>query len=296
MLFPQYAWNKDCKQANTDSIQQEVRQMFDKLFAQSSLRALFAISLLGSHSLRAEQLRLIPSKNMQALTPENFCVGVGNVLKVSKQSFADEAAQLCPNGLPSATLKALVASPYAGSGQPNIITLNVAEVKETTTSNITVAYAMKIPKNAVKVLLGEEAHVSSIYKGENLTISAKFLPPPINLGEADTAFQIEQKTVVKDNVSFDDTSVHDLRLYRMFPNNFDMMMAVRTLSKPSEQFRKSVVVRGVMQDASNPDQALSFSVLSFSMNSRERHDRVIAAFSEFIKSDFMSLYSEQVKP
>jgi len=271
--------------------------MFRKLDASQTVRTVLGLTLLtlGQGVWASDSLRLIPAKNAQALTPENFCVGVGNVLKVSKQSFADEAAQLCPNGVPSANFKTLVATPYAGTGEPNFI-FQISEVKETLTSNIIVAYSMKIPKNAVKVLLGEEQHVSSVYKGANLTISAKFLPPPINLGEADTAFQIEQRTTVKDNVSFDDVSVHDLRLYRMFPNNFDMMMAVRTLTKPTEQFRKAVVVRGVMQDPSNPNQALSFSVLNFSMNSRDKHDRVVAAFTDFIKADFQSLYGEQTKP
>lgn len=272
------------------------------MFKTQTLKRLLSLTLpsfpvaLVSHVALAGSLNLVPTKNVQALTPENFCVGMGNVLKTIKQTITDEAALLCPNGVPSATLKALVATPYTGAGTPNMVTLASTEFKDTTSSLITVAYSMKVPKNAVKALLGEEKHVNAVYKGDNLSISAKFLPPPINTGEADTAFQLEQRTTVVDKVSFDEASVHDLRLYRMFPNNFDMMMAVRTLNKPSEQFRKAVVIRGVMNDPNDPNQALSFSLLSFLMNSRNQHDRVIAAFSKFIEVDFMTLYSEQTKP
>ncbi len=252
-----------------------------------------ALSMPEAH---AEPLRVLPVKNTIAITPDNFCKGLPNVFAITKQNIKEQTDILCPGGVPSATFTSLITNAYRGTGTPTLTTIRVVEDQAAVTSEILVAYALRVPKNAVKTLLGEEQHVVVPYQGENLNISAKFLPPPLNLGEADTAFTIEQRTVVRDNVSFDDTSIHDLRMYPLYPNNFDFFMAARTLQKPSEQFKKSVVLRAVLGDATDPNSAYSVTLLHFVMNSREEHERVVEAFTNFITADMRVLYTNNSRP
>ncbi|MDQ3231234.1 MAG: hypothetical protein M3Q07_05385, partial [Pseudobdellovibrionaceae bacterium] len=130
---------------------------------------------------------------------------------------------------------------------------------------------------------------------EPLTITPKFAAPVLNSGDAETAFTVEQRTVVDAGEEFDDISVHDLKLYRMHPNNFDFFAAVRTLRAPSEQFKKAVVVRGVMRDPANPKGSITVTVMSFVMNSRDNHENSVEAFSAFIAADAKSLHAAQSK-
>lgn len=238
---------------------------------------------------------ILPPKNVLALTPENFCLGFKNIFAITKQSFQDEANLICPNQVPAPLLGTLLGSAFAGVGEPVINNILIQETPETQTTQITVAYAMKIPKPPVQALLGEEKHVPASYSVEPLTIRPKFGAPVPNMGDADTAFTVEQRTIVKAAVEFDDLSTHDLKLYRMHPNNFDFFAAARTLRAPSEQFKKAVVLRGVMRDPANASGSISVTVLNFVMNSREEHERVVEAFSAFIAADLKALYAEQSK-
>jgi hypothetical protein len=244
---------------------------------------------------------IIPAKNVLAITPENFCLGFKEVftakmdLAVNKQNFQEEANYICPNNVPAPLLNTLISSAYAGVGQPVIQTLVNLETRATQTSQITVAYAIKVPKSPVDTLLGEEKHVPTPYSASPLTIRAKFGTPVENKNEADTIFTVEQQTTVRDNVSFDDASVHDLKLYLMHPNNFDFFVAARTLRTPSVQFKKAVVLRGVMRDPADPKGSISITVLNFVMNSRDQHERVIGAFSAFIRADMLAIYANQTK-
>ncbi len=249
--------------------------------------------LLASSASPAQNL--LPPKNVLALSPENFCLGLKNAFAITKQNFADEAALLCPAQVPSPLFRTLLSNAYQGVGEPIITTILIQETSATKTTQITVAYAMKINKPPVKVLLAEEKRVPTPYAENPLAISAKFGPPPLNTGDADTAFTVEQRTKVDALVSFDDISMHDLKLYRLHPNNFDFFMAARTLTTPSEQFKKSVVFRGVMRDPVNANASYSISVLNFVMNSRDQHDRVVDAFTKFITADFKGLYTDQNK-
>jgi len=238
---------------------------------------------------------IIPPKNTLAITPENFCLGFKDVFAITKQSFQEEANLICPSMAPAPLLNTLITNAYAGVGQPVIQTLVNLENQAAQTSQITVAYAIKIPKPPVQTLLGEEKHVPTAYSVDPLTIRPKFAAPVPNIGDADTAFTVEQRTIVRAAVEFDDTSTHDLKLYRMHPNNFDFFVAARTLRAPSDQFKKAVVLRGVMRDPANPNGSISITVLNFVMNSREEHERVIEAFSAFIRADLLALYANQSK-
>lgn len=238
---------------------------------------------------------VLPPINQLALTPENFCLGLKNLFAITKQSIQDEANLICPNFVPAPLLGTILSNAYQGVGEPTISTVLVLETPATQTTQITVAYAMKLAKPPVPVLLGEEKHVPSPYSKNPLTIQAKFVTPALNTGDADTVFTVEQQTTVDAAVKFDDISSHDLKLYRLYPNNFDFFMAARTLNKPTEQFKRSVVLRGVMRDANNPNASYSITVLNFVMNSRNQHDRVVAAFTDFITADLKALYAEQSK-
>jgi hypothetical protein len=237
---------------------------------------------------------LIPPKNVLALTPENFCLGFKNMLAITKQDFKEEADLICPNQTPAPMLATLIANAYTGTGNPVLQRLPDTIIDDNTVK-LTVAYAMKIPKPPVPALLGEEKNVPIPYMGETLTIRPKIGAPVPNTGDCDTAFTVEQRTTVRDNVSFDDMSVHDLKLYRMHPNNFDFFAAARTLRTPSEQFKRAVVLRGVMRDPANPNASISISVLNFVMNSREEPDNVAETFFRFIEADLRALHAAQSK-
>jgi hypothetical protein len=247
--------------------------------------------LASSSALSQTAQRVKPKKNPLALTPESLCLGFKNMAAITKQNFKEEADQLCPNFLPSATLTELIATPYQGGNQP--VLKVITSTQEGGDVRIMVAYSMSVPKEPVEALLGEEKHVVVPYSRDPLTINASFGPPVRNLGDADTAFSIEQQTKVVDRVSFEDRSVHDLKLYRLHPNNLDFFAAVRTLREPTLQFKRSVVLRGVMRDPKSPDRTVSVSLLHFLMNGRDNPDRVIEAFQAFIEDDMKTLYSEQ---
>lgn len=238
---------------------------------------------------------LLPVKNSVAPTPENFCQGLKNVFAITKQNLTEEAALLCPSSIPSALFRSILGSAFEGLGEPSITSINVQENSDTKTSQLTMAYAFKLNKSPVDILLGEEKHVSVPYSKSPLSITTKFLKPPVNLGDADTSFLVEQRTIVDAQVKFDDVSIHNLSLYRLFSGNFDFFMAARTLKEATEQFKKSVVLRGVMRDASNPNASISISLLNFVMNSRDQHDRLVQAFTDFVVSDLKALYLEQAK-
>jgi hypothetical protein len=248
----------------------------------------------------------LPEPNELPLTLDSFCQGIANTFEQTAQDYQTEAAVLCNNGTPTAALQQLFNNPYQGQGNAAdfITTITPAQNPPGEQIQIFLHYAMKVPKNAVKVLLGEEQHVKTPYAEGILSISAEFDAPPENNGDADTAFTVMQNTIVNRQddpvVQFNDLSEHHLKMYRMFPNNFDFFLASRTLVAPSEQFSKSVVLRGIMADPQDPEgSTYVFTVLNFIMNSRGDPDSNIGegmrdTFVEFIESDLVTLYNEQV--
>lgn len=235
-------------------------------------------------------------RNVLPLNGNSFCAGVTNAMKTSTQNMSEEIAAICNGGTPTPLLAQLWASPYEGVGQPTPQTIRIVPIDEDT-SEIFIAYAMRIPKKSVQTLLGEEKHAIVPYDSgpteDPMKMSFKFLEPPKNTGDCDTAFTLEQLVQVRTAVNFDDTTKHELKLYLMHPNNFDFFMAGRTLVAPSTQFKRSVVVRGFMTDPNDATKTLATTVLHFVMNSREQHERMVAAFMEFIRADMLALYNEQ---
>lgn len=241
-------------------------------------------------------MELASVRNVLPLNGNSFCAGVANAMKTAKQSMSEEIGVICNGSAPTAMLSTLWASPYEGVGQPTPTSIRVVPIDENT-SELFLAYSMRIPKKSVQTLLGEEKHAIVPYDSgatqDPMKMSFKFLEPPKNTGDCDTSFTLEQLVQVRTNVRFDDTSKHELKLYLMHPNNWDFFMAGRTLVAPTEQFKRSVVVRGFMTDPNDPNKTIATTVLHFVMNSREQHERMTAAFMEFIRADMLALFNEQ---
>lgn len=266
------------------------------------LTAAYLSSSYAADKVNGEQPRAakeLPQPNVLDLTPENFCLGLPNALAISKQNFTIEANALCQGQAPTQLFRELLANPYLGGDRPNRFLEEIPSSEVVTGNNIQifVAYAMKVPRKAVDALLAEEGFVKVPYRQEILNITSDFLPPPKNDGEADIAFSVEQRTVVThERVMFNDLSRHELRTYRLHPNNFDFLLAVRTLAAPSEQFKKAVVLKGLIADSEAPTNSTYLvTIFNFIMNSRDEPDSNIAegveeTFLEFIERDMQNIF------
>jgi hypothetical protein len=257
----------------------------------------------------ASNANLLPVANKLPITADNFCLGAQNVLKNARQVLTEELAVLCTGNTATTLFKNLLASPYAGTGTPTLTQVFAPrEDDNNRSSEIMVAFAMRIPKTAVNTLLYEEKHATVPYDSEaqppplgnqlaNMKMSFQFMEPPKNEGDADTTFALQQTVDTRSvAVNFKDVSMHELRQYILHPDNFDFFMAGRTLVTPTEQFKKSVVVRGFMTDPADANKTLVITVAHFLMNSRDQHEQLVLAFSNFLTTDVSRLYQEQIKP
>lgn len=257
----------------------------------------------------ASPANLLPVAQKLPITPDTFCLGAQNVLKTTKQVLTDELAVLCTGNTATTLFKNLIAAPYAGTGTPALTQVFAPRADNNAkTSEIMVAFAMRIPKTAVNTLLVEEKHAIVPYDSEaqppplgnqlaNMKMSFQFMEPPKNEGDADTTFALQQTVDTRSvAVNFKDVSTHELRQYILHADNFDFFMAGRTLVTPTEQFKKSVVVRGFMTDPADATKTLVVTVAHFLMNSRDQHEQLVLAFSNFLTTDVTKLYQEQIKP
>jgi len=261
------------------------------------------------HASILEGSNLLPVANKLPLTPDNFCLGAQNTLKTAKQVLTEELAVLCSANAATTLFKNLLAAPYAGTGTPTLTQVFAPrEDNNNRTTEIMVAFAMRIPKSAVNTLLVEEKHAVVSYDSEaqppplgnqlaNMKMSFQFMEPPKNEGDADTTFTLQQTVDTRSvAVNFKDISTHELKQYILHPDNFDFFLAGRTLVTPTEQFKKSVVVRGFLTDPTDATKTLVITVAHFLMNSRDQHDQLVLAFSNFLTTDVTKLYQEQIKP
>ena len=229
----------------------------------------------------------------------NFCLGLNNALETTNQDVAAEIGMFCTDGQPSDLVQGLLSNLYQGagdfrfgdqgSGEYGVVLLD-QEDENNLQSSYHVAYAMKFNKSPTVVLEMEEKNIIVPYDGGNLKINSVFMPTPVNQGDSYTAFNVQQRTVVDDNVSFDDTSVYDLKMYKLHKYNIDMFLSARTLANPSEHFKSSKVLRGSFADPKDANVTYSIGILKYEMNSREEHNRMIDTFSEFVIADLLSLY------
>ena len=271
-------------------------------------RIFWVAGVFASLAYGQQETRPLPTENKLPLGPDSFCAGFKNMFDITKQQFRQEANILCPNFQPSQTLLSLVAAPYDGGANPVVnissgtcdstpnlcLDASGSTIVDAEFSGILATYAMRVPLEPVATILGEEKHVEAPYNNRPIQeITSTWITPPPNLNDADTVFAVEQHTVVTGVVSFDDRSVHDLKLYRLQPNNVDFFAAVRTLRTVTPQFAHSVVLRAIMRDPNQPDHSLSITVQHMIMKNHGRHQRVIDNYSEYLQRDMQSLYMKQ---
>jgi hypothetical protein len=85
----------------------------------------------------------------------------------------------------------------------------------------------------------------------------------------------------------------------MFDNNFDFMVAIRSLarnvsgqSETRPLFNKAIVIRAAITDSSDPRSAIMMTVLNFEVYDQQgQEDAVMSIFSKFIQKDIGSIYS-----
>lgn len=266
--------------------------------------------IMATTALGQQPVRELPKKIDIPHGAESFCAGFRNVFRITKQEFSQEANILCQDFKPTPRLLELVANPYEGGDRP-VVTIQSGTcdrvptlcvdasgmmIQDPNYSGIIATYSMRIPLSPVDTLLGEEEHVAKPYVNRPIQeISSKWIDPPANLNDADTAFAVEQHTVVSGAVNFDDRSVHDLKLYRLYQLNADFFMAVRTLRQMTPQFKHSVVLRGVMRDPNRASSTISLTVQHMIMKNHGRHPNVVENYTIFLQRDMQALFDEQTK-
>lgn len=278
------------------------------------LASIIAGSLPQAHFAQAAEVsapvvnQVLPRPNKLPLTPENFCLGAQETLKKAMQNLTEQLAAVCgANGVPTQLFQNLLATPYTGTGNVTLRRVRApVENQNDQTTELFVAYAMRVPKSAVNTLLYEEKHATVGYDSDaqplptngdqqaRMRMSFSFQEPPKNVGDADTTFGLQQTVDVRSLVvNFNDVSQHDLRQYILHKDNFDFFMAGRTLLAPTQQFKKSTVLRGFMTDPANAERAYVITIAHFLMNSRQQHDQLVLAFTNFLTTDVAKLYAAQ---
>ena len=172
----------------------------------------------------AAKLNLLPTKNVMAINPRSFCKGVPNVLEITQQNFQEELAILCTGIEPTNAFYSLIQNAYRGGEFDEDIHMQKLFFDEVDAPEAEeddgrvkgfVAYAMHVDRSIVQLLLGKEPYVAtSEYENDGFEISFNFIDPPANVGDSDTGLRVEQFTSREGRrVEFEDTSVHDLKLY-----------------------------------------------------------------------------------
>ena len=187
------------------------------------------------------------------------------MLKTTDQDLKEEAALLCNGTTPTALFKELLEDPYNGQDRAPYRELVNEEDGDNETSFYTVGYSIQMPVTPNVVLSVEENQSILPYQEGDISITAKFLDPPTSMKGAEAGFTVEQFMAVTDRVSFEDTSVHNLRMYRPFVQNQDIFISARTLDAKSEQFYKLTILRAVISDPNDAEGTVSVSVIGVEM-------------------------------
>jgi hypothetical protein len=242
---------------------------------------------------------LLPVKNDLPISGDVFCAGLTKTLDTMKQDVKTEAAVLCSGDKATALLNDLIATPYTGTGNPPLRQIDSAAPTGQGNVRNYVAYSIRVPKKAVPMLLAEEDLVkaTTYSDSEGFKIALSMDPQLIvNENDCDTAFRVIQYAENRNQrAAFTDTSKHDLKFYRLHPDNFDYLAAARTLVAPTEQIKHASIVRGFMPDPADKNFTISFSVIHSVMNGRDFEERVSSAFEGFIASDVATTYNFHTK-
>ena len=78
----------------------------------------------------------------------------------------------------------------------------------------------------------------------------------------------------------------------MNPNNYDFLTAIRTLSAPSDVFRKATVIRASMRDPRDSSGSISITLMNFEVSDQNNNDaKVEDIFSAYIKRDMQEVFN-----
>ena len=250
--------------------------------------------ILQPQSVYGATRRPIPQKNKLPITTKNFCSGEQNLLKKVKQPIQEEWGLLCQNGEPTALFDSMVTTAYDGTNTVNYRELSVGpSAANPGFVEVKVTYSLRLKKSAVRILRSEEALMGPNfpYKSPDLNISFRFAPPPAMEGDADTAFTVIQHSKRVGARSFDEESSHSLKLYRLIPNNFDFLLAARSLNAPTDLLKKATVLRATMTDPTDPAYGIVTTVMNFLVSDQEgQQDRVEVIFVNYIKADLQNVF------
>lgn len=243
-----------------------------------------------------------PRKNNLPITPDSYCSSQEEFQKKLKQSITAELSLLCQGGKATTLFSTMVSTAYDGSNLVNYTPIKVGPSAENPGwVDVTVAFSLRVKKTAVQILRSEEALVSpkSPFVSPDLNITFQFDTPTPNEGDADTVFNVKQRTLRQNGArKFDDTSKHSLKLYRLIPHNFDFLLAARTLiedtaeiSKPERLFKKATILRAAMTDPVDPKLGIVTTVMNFLISDQQgQEDRVENIFVNFIKTDILNTF------
>ncbi|MFW7377789.1 MAG: hypothetical protein ACOH5I_03135 [Oligoflexus sp.] len=119
---------------------------------------IYLCSTLSMNAQDAEAPKIInelPTPNVLALTPENFCNGIPNVMAKTMQDITIEVNAICPGTVPSQEFLEILAEPYMGNGDVEDFIFQLPSNENIPEGNIQIfaGYAMKIPRNGPKLCL-----------------------------------------------------------------------------------------------------------------------------------------------
>lgn len=280
-------------------------------------------SLLASWPYQASgqaSARSLPQRNDLPISAESFCKGMPTVVQASAKQNANEAlSSLCQGTNPTQLLRDLITEPYNGGGTPTFKDrgdgLGREEFSGTRYVRFNVAFSMRIPgKRAVDLLLAEEALMRdpTYARGSRdsaLSIQYDVLRPDLEQpllkeNEGDIAFRVLQRTLrTGGRRQFNNLTEHDLKLFRMFDNNFDFMVAVRSLNRDRSSqsetralFNKAIVIRAAITDPNDKKSAIMMTILNFEVyDQQDQDDAVIRIFSNYITKDIQAIYNFHTK-
>ncbi len=238
--------------------------------------------------------RPFPAKNQLPLTPMSFCSGEPKLAAKLKQDIKPELKLLCDGTQATALFSEMLTTAYNGTNGINYKPIKVGQSTLAGWVDVNVAYSMRLKKSAVNALRAEEAINSpqNPYPGPELKIKFVTETPTTMENDADTAFKLTQLTVRDSgNRRFNDTSVHTLKLYRLVPNNFDFLLAARTLDKETALFKRAVILRAAMTDPVDPQYSIITTIMNFTISDQaDQADRVEDIFVAYIRGDIVNVF------
>lgn len=247
------------------------------------------------HSLGAVAQDLpLPPKNEVPINAQSFCAGFNQVYATTKQNFKKQADYLCAGGNPSSLLNQILSNPYQGAGAPSSFLRTIAANVEGQYLRLVMGYGVRVPQNAVQAVLRNEKTLTLDYFGPELRVMPRMIRPARNEREAEATLGSELIASCKaDTIRFDDVTRYHINLYKMYPNNYDFFLVVRTLVQPTLQTKESTMLVGVMPDPQNPAYSIVITALEFLLHNRDHPERVRPIIENYILWYMQKVYETQ---